>query len=530
MPDAVVIGAGPNGLAAANLLVDAGWSVTVLEAAPTPGGAVRTTELIEPGFHHDVFSAFYPLAVASPVLRDFDLERWGVRWIRPDIDVAHVAKDGQVAAISRDLDATAASLDTWEPGDGDGWRELYGRWAKSDGGVVEALLTPFPPVRAGLKLMRRFDRRELLQFARLALVPVRRLAEEEFRGEGAALLLAGNALHADLMPESAGSGVFGWLLCCLAQDVGFPVPEGGAARITEALVRRFEAGGGVLHCDARVTAIEVERGRAVGVRTADGAVVTATRAVLADVPAPTLYLDLVGADHLPQSLLADLHQFQWDAGTVKVDWTLNGPVPWETPELHRAGTIHIADSLDALTLWSAQLAMGQIPGNPFLLFGQQDVADPTRSPPGTATAWAYTHVPRNVRGDAGGGGITGAWNQSECDEMADRIEAVVESRAPGFRSLIRGRHVLAPPSMETADPNLVGGAINGGTAQLHQQLVFRPTVGWGRSETPVHGLFLAGSSAHPGGGVHGACGANAARAAIAADRRRRTLHAMGLSR
>lgn len=523
MPDAIVIGAGPNGLVAANLLLDAGWSVEVLEAAAVPGGAVRTAELIEPGFHHDVFSAFYPLAVASPVLRSLDLERWGVRWLRPEVDVAHVAGDGRVAAISRDIDATSASLDSWSSGDGAAWQTLYGRWTKGRGGIVDALLSPFPPIRAGLGLLRRYNRAELVRLARLGLLPVRRLAEEEFGGEGAALLLAGNALHADLMPEAAGSGLFGWILCCLAQEVGFPVPEGGAGRITDALVRRLEAAGGTLRCSERVTGIDIRRGRAVGVRTSSGAIFAGRRAILADVPAPSLYLDLVGTQHLSPTLLADLHRFEWDAGTLKVDWTLNGPVPWESGQLRRAGTVHIADSLDALTMWSAQLAMGQIPADPFLLFGQQHVADPTRSPAGTATAWAYTHVPRRVRGDATGSGLTGTWSPAECEEMAARIEAVVERRAPGFTALIRGRHVLAPPSMEAADPSLVGGAINGGTAQLHQQLIFRPTVGWGRAETPVQGLFLAGASAHPGGGVHGACGSNAARAAIAADRRRRVV-------
>ncbi|GAC1316609.1 MAG: NAD(P)/FAD-dependent oxidoreductase [Acidimicrobiales bacterium] len=532
MPDAIVVGAGPNGLVAANLLADAGWSVEVLEAAASPGGAVRTEELIEPGFYHDVFSAFYPLAVASPVLQAMELERWGVRWVRPEIDVAHVAGDGRVASISRDIEATAASLDSWAGGDGEAWRALFGRWAKSHGGIVDGLLSPFPPVRAGTKLLRRYSRRELLQLVRLAILPVRRLAEEEFNGEGAALLLAGNALHADLMPEAAGSGLFGWILCCLAQDVGFPVPVGGAARITDALVRRLEAAGGTVRCNERVTAIDIEAGRAVGVRTASGASARAGRAVLADVPAPALYVDLVDPQHLPPSLLDDLHRFEWDAGTVKVDWTLDSAVPWAAPELHRAGTVHIADSLDELTMWSAQLATGQIPAHPFLLFGQQGVADPTRSPPGTATAWAYTHVPRRVRGDAGarGSSLTGAWTPEECDEMANRIETIVESRAPGFGARIRGRHILTPPAMEAADASLVGGAINGGTAQLHQQLIFRPTVGWGRAETPVPGLFLASSSAHPGGGVHGACGANAARAALAADRRRRFVRAVRFGR
>jgi len=544
LSDAVVIGAGPNGLVAANLLADAGWSVIVLEAAPVPGGAVRTAELVEPGFHNDVFSAFYPLGVASPVMRSLDLERWGVRWLRPDVAVAHVAAEGRVAAVGRSVDETAASLDSWAAGDGDGWRRLYGRWSQADGRIVEALLSPFPPVRAGLGVVRRYNRRELLHLVRLSLLPVRRLAEEEFSGEGAALLLAGNALHADLMPEAAGSGLFGWLLSSLAQEVGFPVPEGGAARITEALVRRLAAKGGEVRCNERVVSVDVRGGRAAGVGTTSGAAVPAARAVLADVPAPALYLDLVGRDHLPASLLDDLRHFQWDAGTVKVDWTLDGPVPWESDVLRRAGTVHLADSLDALTQWAADLAMERVPSRPFLLFGQQDVADPTRSPPGTHTAWAYTHVPRHVRNDAGADGspgagnghpstrhaLTGAWTPEESAEMADRIEAIVEERAPGFCGLIRGRHILTPPTLESRDPSLVGGAINGGTAQLHQQLVFRPTVGWGRAETPVAGLFLAGSSAHPGGGVHGACGANAARAALAADKRRRVLTAVGFAR
>lgn len=529
MTDAVVVGAGPNGLVAANLLADAGWSVVVLEAAAVPGGAVRTAELIEPGFHHDVFSAVYPLGVASPVLRGLELERWGLEWVRPEVAVAHAAGQGRVAAIGPTVDDTAASLDAWAPGDGDGWRRLYGRWARADGRIVDALLSPFPPVRAGLGVARRYDRRQLAHLARLAILPVRRLAEEEFSGEGAALLLAGNALHADLAPEAAGSGLFGWLLTSLAQEVGYPVSKGGSGRITDALVQRLASRGGQVRCGERVASIEVRRGRAVGVRTSSGAAVPARRAVLADVPAPALYLDLVGREHLPPSLLDDLRHFQWDAGTVKVDWALDGPVPWESDVLRRAGTVHLTDSLDDLTLWAAQLAMGQVPARPFLLFGQQHVADPSRSPPGTATVWAYTHVPRQVRGDAGGDGLTGSWSPAESERMADRIEAVVEAVAPGFSALIRGRHILTPPSLEAADTSLTGGAINAGTAQLHQQLIFRPTVGWGRAETPVAGLFLAGASAHPGGGVHGACGANAARAALAADRRLRVMTAVGLS-
>jgi phytoene dehydrogenase-like protein len=310
------------------------------------------------------------------------------------------------------------------------------------------------------------------------------------------------------------------LLACLAQDVGFPIPEGGAGRLTDALVRRLEGSGGVVRCDQPVRTVEIRRGRAVGVRLASGERVGAGRAVLADVAAPTLYLDLVGAEHLPAALLADLGRFQWDAATVKLDWALDRPVPWKANMAHQAGTVHLASSLDHLTVWSAQLATGHVPAEPFLIVGQQSIADPSRCPDGTATLWAYTHVPRRVRGDAGHAGITGAWTASERDAIAERVEDTIEARAPGFRATVRARHVLTPPALEQRDPNLVGGAINGGTAQLHQQLIFRPVIGWGRAETPVRGLFLASSSAHPGGGVHGACGSNAARAALAAQVRR----------
>jgi phytoene dehydrogenase-like protein len=274
-------------------------------------------------------------------------------------------------------------------------------------------------------------------------------------------------------------------------------------------------------CATAVTEVVVRGGRAVAVRTADGTEVDAGRAVLADVDAPTLLLDLVGAEHLPGRVLDDLRRFEWDTATFKVDWALDGPIPWTAPAARRAATVHVSDTLDELSRYFTDVATGAIPARPFLLFGQQAVADPSRCPPGKGTGWAYTHVPRRVRADAGGAGITGAWTAGEMDAFAERIEARVEELAPGFRALIRGRHLLSPAGFEAADANLRGGAIGGGTQQLHQQLVFRPTAGLGRPDTPLPGLFLAGASAHPGAGVHGACGANAARAALSADRLRR---------
>ncbi|KAA0925421.1 phytoene desaturase family protein [Streptomyces apricus] len=514
MPDAVVIGAGPNGLVAANLLADEGWSVEVLEEQAEPGGAVRHDNGVDPDFTNDLFSSFYPLAAASPVLAGLHLERHGLQWSHAPRVLAHPLSDGRCAVLGRDLDDTAASLDVFADGDGDSWRELHRIWERLRPDLLEALFTPFPPVRSGAKLALRLRTAGGLRMARSMVLPVRRLGEEEFRGEGGRLLLAGNALHADLAPEAAGSGGFGWLMSMLGQTYGFPVPVGGSGALIGALVRRLQERGGVVRCGQRVSNVVVREGRAVAVRTAGGDTVSARRAVLADVSAPTLYGELVDSADLPPQVLDDLRRFQWDFATFKVDWALDGAVPWQAPEAALAGTVHLADGVDELTRFAAQVAMGQVPDRPFALFGQMTTSDPTRSPEGTESAWAYTHVPHRIKGDAGDDGLTGSWDAKEQELMADRVERQVERFAPGFRSLIRSRRVLAPPTLQSMDANLYGGAINGGTTALHQQLFFRPVPGTGRPETPVKNLFLASASAHPGGGVHGAPGSNAARAAL----------------
>ncbi|MFI8073899.1 phytoene desaturase family protein [Streptomyces sp. NPDC086033] len=514
MPEAVVIGAGPNGLVAANLLADAGWSVEVLEEQPEPGGAVRHDHGVDPAYVSDVFSAFYPLAAASPVLTALGLDRYGLRWSHAPSVLAHPLTDGSCALLDRDIDTTAASLDAFAPGDGSAWRRLHDVWESLHPDILDALFTPFPPVRATARLARRLRAAGGLRVARTLVLPVRRMGEEEFRGQGGRLLLAGNALHADLAPESAGSGGFGWLMAMLGQTYGFPVPVGGSGALTEALARRLEAQGGRIRCEQRVERIVVRGGRAVGVRTAAGDAVVARRAVLADVSVPALYGDLLDPEHLPAQLQEDLRRFQWDFATFKVDWALDGPVPWQAEQASRAGTVHLADGLDELTRFAAQIAMREVPDRPFLLFGQMTTADATRSPKGTESAWAYTHLPHEISADAGDEGITGRWDTKDQELMADRVERQVERFAPGFRSLIRARRILAPPTLQSLDANLHGGAINGGTTAIHQQLVFRPAPGTGRPETAVPGLFLASSGAHPGGGVHGAPGANAARAAL----------------
>jgi len=511
--DAVVVGAGHNGLVAANLLADAGWEVLVLEATGQPGGSVRTAELTAPGFHCDVFSAFFALGAASPILGRLELERYGLEWVHAPLVVAHPHADGRCAVLSRDLAETAASLEAFAPGDGAAWERLFQRWRRIRGPVLSGLFSLFPPVRAALGLATRLPPRDLLRLARFALLPVRRLAEEEFRGSGGGLLLGGNALHADVGPEAPGSGFLGFLLCSLGQELGYPAVRGGAGELTAALVQRLQSRGGQLVCDAPVEALEVRGGRAVAVRTADGQVVPVGRAVIGAVDAITLYRRLIGEDHLPPAVVADLERFQFDNATVKVDWALHGPVPWEAEPARQAGTVHLADSLDELTMYGAQLACGVIPAKPLIVVGQMTTTDPTRSPAGTEALWAYAHVPQTVRGDAGGS-ITGAWTASEVQAFADRIEARLEAKAPGFRERILARHVLGPPAMQELNPSLVHGALNLGTAQLYQQLVFRPIPSLGRPTTPVRNVYLASGSAHPGGGVHGAPGANAATLAI----------------
>ena len=511
--DVIVIGAGVNGLVAANLLADAGRDVIVLEEQPEPGGAVRSGELTVPGYEHDLFSAFYPFAVASPVMASLELERWGVRWCRAPLAVAHPSSEGPAAVLSMDIEETAASLDAFAPGDGDQWKRLMRMWSTIEGPFMDAFTTPFPPLRSAARLLARIGVPGAMEFLRIGLTPLRRFSAETFRGPGAALLLGGNALHADLTPETPGSALFGLILCGIGQRHGFPVPEGGSGRLTDALVQRLRAGGGQLRCSSRVEAILLQGGRAAGVRLADGTTLSARRAVIADVGAPQLYRELLPAEAVPARVHRQLARFQYDNSTIKLDWALSAPVPWTEAAARRAGTVHVAESLDFLSEVTGTLERQGIPPRPFLIFGQYDQADPTRSPPGSATAWAYTHVPQHARFDAGGE-LTGRWDAGELDAYAARMESEIEALAPGFGERVLGRSIMGPHELEGHNRNLVGGAINGGTAQFHQQLIFRPILGAGRPETAVPGLLLASASAHPGGGVHGAPGAIAATALL----------------
>lgn len=517
-PDAIVIGAGPNGLVAANILADAGWSVLVLEAQSDVGGAVRSDRELDPAFVHDTFSAFYPLAAASPAIRRLGLEEHGLRWRRAPAVLGNPMPDGSWALLHDDVNDTAAGLESQASGDGDRWRALYDDWQRIGPGLIDSLLSPFPPVKGGAKMLAQLPRVGGLSYVRMMLEPARQLAESRFRGQAARLLLAGNAGHSDIPLDAPGSGLMALLLSMLGQTVGFPVPEGGAGELTQALARRLRAKGGEIRCDSHVDRVDVVGRRARSVSLHTGETLAVGRAVLADVVAPRLYGGLVAWSDLPERTRDNMARFQLDPSTVKVDWALDRPVPWTSPPEAMPGTVHIADSTDQLVSSLQQLDVHTVPAEPFLLIGQMTTTDPTRSPAGTESFWAYTHVPQEVHADAGEEGITGEWGHDDAERMADRMQRRIERYAPGFGSTITARRVLTPPDLQRRNENLVGGAINGGTAEIHQQLVFRPIPGLGRAGTPIRGLFLASASAHPGGGVHGAAGSNAARAAIAAHR------------
>jgi phytoene dehydrogenase-like protein len=523
--DAVVIGSGPNGLVAANRLADAGWSVLVLEAQHDVGGAVHSAGDVHPGFVHDTFSAFYPLAAASEGIASFHLEDHGLVWEHAPAVLGHPLPDGSWAVLHREREDTAASLEALHPGDGETWLDLCRWWDVLGPHVVKGLLTPLPPVKVLPAALLALRRAGGLGAVQTLLTPASELVRTRFGGEGARMLVCGNAAHSDIPLDAPGSGLMGVLMSMLAQTVGFPVPRGGAGELTQSLARRLRSLGGEIRTSTPAEHVLVRDGRAVGVVTPSGTAY-AERAVVAGVTAPQLYgrpddparPALMAPGDVPAKVRDGMRTFTMDPGTVKVDWALSSTIPWTGAPDRAPGTVHVADDTTDLQETLTQVGAGRVPAKPFLLTGQMTSSDPTRSPEGTESFWAYAHVPQDVLDDAGDEGITGRWDESECERFADRMQARLESRAPGFGDRVLARRVLGPREMEARDANLVGGAINGGTSQLHQQLVFRPVPGGGRAETGVPGLYLASASAHPGGGVHGAAGMNAARAALAHDR------------
>ena len=468
--DAIVVGAGPNGLAAAITLARAGRSVRVYEAADEPGGGLRTAELTLPGFRHDLCATIVPLTVASPFFRSVDLARHGVELIHPDAPFAHPLDGGDAAVLERSVAETGAGLGAH---DGRAWRRLFGPLVRSADDLAGEILQPVLHLPRHPVLLARFGLPGLLSAEGLA----RRL----FKDAPARALFAGVAAHSMLRLDRPLSASYGLALATFGHAVGWPMARGGSSAVTDALVAELLDLGGEVVTGHRVDTI---------------ASLPAARAVLFDVT-PRQLLAIAG-DRLPTRVRRRAESFRYGPGVFKVDWALDGPVPWAAAGPRRAATVHLGGTLEEIAAGEADVAAGRHPERPYVLFVQYAPWDPSRapaSPAGQTTAWAYCHVPSGSTVD-----------------MTDRIEAQVERFAPGFRDRIIGRAVHGPAALEAHDANYVGGDINGGIGDI-RQLLFRPWPALDPYRVGA-GLYLCSSSTPPGGGVHGMSGWHAARSAL----------------
>lgn len=469
--DAIVVGAGPNGLAVAITLARAGRSVVVFEAKETVGGGCRSQELTLPGFVHDVCSAIHPLGLGSPFFRTLPLEQYGLEWIQPSAALAHPLDDGKAAMLERSIEATSETLG----GDAKAYRTLMAPCVADWDLLAGALLGPLRPqsLRHPLALAR---------FGLKAALPAKTLADVLFKGEHARALFAGMSAHSMLPLENVPTAGFGLLLGMLGHVVGWPLPKGGSQKIADALAAYLRALGGDI-----VTGVEVKSLDAL----------PAARVLLFDVT-PRQLLRIAGT-RLPSGYVRQLEHYRYGPGVFKVDFALDGSVPWKAEECRRAGTVHVGGTLAEIAAGEAMVWKGAAPEKPFVLVAQQSLFDVTRAPQGKQTLWAYCHVPSG----------------SMCD-MTERIEAQIERFAPGFRDRILARHTINPLEFERYNANYVGGDINGGVQDLWQFFT-RPTMRAVPYATPAKGVYICSSATPPGGGVHGMCGYFAAQAALARD-------------
>ena len=495
--DAVVIGSGPNGLTAAVTLARGGRSVLCVEGAATLGGAASTAELTLPGFKHDVFSAVHPAGAASPVFADMGLERHGLRWVQPELAMVHPLPGGRGAALSQDLSYSVRSLDAIGEGDGRRWAQFVDPYVRHFDAIRATMLSGFPPVAGGARLLPALKLQGTLEFVRLLLMPASALATEVLHGDGAAWLY-GSSLHGDAPLDAAGSAIAGVWLNLLGHAVGWPSPEGGAGAITGALASLLHELGGETRTSAPVARVLAQRGRVTGVELDGGERIAARTVVATTTPHGLVRLagDALGDSYVRQAL-----RFRYGPDTVKLDWALDGPVPWTNEDARRAGTIHVGGTAGEMRAALIDVARGRLPEDPFLLSGTQTVADPSRAPAGKHTMWAYTHTPRGVD-----------WTR-ERERFADAIERQVERFAPGFRDRILARHVMTPGDLEARNHSLSGGDVGHGSYAM-DQLIFRPVPSLKPYSTPVRGLFIGSASTFPGGAVHGVNGHAAARAAM----------------
>ncbi len=496
-PDAIVIGSGPNGLVAATRLARAGYRVLVLERnARRPGGAVSSDEATLPGFIHDFGAGFFPLARVSPAFRELPLERHGLRWLNAPVESSHPALDGSSAAIVRLSAGSRSATYFGNAKDTATWERLARSHAEYEEPLFRLLLGTFPT----LGPVWRLGVGRLLKLCRWFVASGRGLSRSWFQSEAARRVLPSLALHGDLGPDDFASAAMGYVLALTASSVGYPVPERGAQQLTNALVTLLELSGGQVRLAARVQEIVVRQGQAVAVRLSSGEEIPAKVAILADTSLPSLLFDLLPASAVPSWAARGARRFRHAWGTFKVDWALDRAVPWRDETARQSATVHLGEDTDDLQRFTQQVRQGNLPERPYLVVGQQSLADPTRAPLGQHTLYAYTHVPS----DLGTG-----WDASR-ERFADAIEARIEGLAPGFRASVLARRCLHPLDLQAENPNLVGGDLGGGSGVWSQQLMFRPFFPSFRYRMPVARLFLCSSSTHPGGGTHGMCGWNAA--------------------
>ncbi len=465
--DAIIIGSGPNGLAAAITLAREGCSVLVIEGHAQPGGGARTAELTLPGFYHDVCSAIHPMGAASPFMRSLPLDKFGLEWIHPETLVAHPLDGGRAAVMKRSLAETAALLGV----DGPAWSRLMGTHVREAEALWPMLLGPVTRIPRHPLAMTSFGLKAMRSGAGLA--------RGKFRTEEARALLAGNAAHSVVPLEFPFSAAIAMALGVAGHSTGWPVARGGTGMLTQALCRYLEALGGEIICGWTVKAL---------------AELPASEAVLFDT-GPRALAEIAGAA-LPGGFTRRLQSYRYGPAAFKLDMALSGPIPWTHAGCHTAGTVHVGGNLEEIGASERAAWKGKTCARPFVLVAQQSICDPTRAPAGRHTAWAYCHVPAGSTEDA-----------------SEAILSQIERFAPGFRDTIMATHRLSPAGFAEYNPNNVNGDVVGG-AMDPGQLFTRPLVKWNPYTTPNRRLYLCSSSTPPGGGVHGMCGWHAARTAL----------------